>query len=66
MLHGLGILNKKVVFGLCNEYEDCLRFLNGLIRTMETSTREPADRETTTRETVARANYQSGGGGGGE
>lgn len=36
-LEGLDILNKKQVFDLCNDYEDSLRFLNGLIRSMETT-----------------------------
>ena len=47
LLHALGIFNKKVVFGLCNEYEDCLRFLNGLIRTIETTARGTAKKPTT-------------------
>jgi len=35
-LNGMEVLNKKQVFDLLNDYEDSLRFLNGLIKTMET------------------------------
>lgn len=35
-LHGMEILNKRQVFDLLNDYEDSLRFLNGLIKSMET------------------------------
>ena len=34
-LHGMEILNKKQVFDLLNDYEDSLRFLNGLIKSMD-------------------------------
>lgn len=36
-LYGMEVLNKKQVFDLLNDYEDSLRFLNGLIKNMETT-----------------------------
>jgi hypothetical protein len=35
ILYGMEVLNKKQVFDLLNDYEDSLRFLNGLIKKME-------------------------------